>query len=135
LLQTGHIKLSNLNKKKIVYIVTPKGIFEKANHSYAYLSRTLKVFLEYQRRLTTIIQQQVDLGVTSFAVSGNGEIPELVEIALRGFSTPLDFRRISNGDALKDNEVLLDCRFNIRGENQGGVNILAALLNGKADYD
>ena len=34
LLQTGHIKVSNLNKKKVEYIVTPKGFFEKANHSY-----------------------------------------------------------------------------------------------------
>jgi DNA-binding MarR family transcriptional regulator len=135
LLQTGHIKVSNLNKKKVEYLVTPKGFFEKANHSYAYLSKTLKVFMEYQHRLTTILQGLVDQGTSAFAVLGAGEIAELVDIALRGLPTVVSFRRIREGESVGENEVLLDCRLKINGENATGISILATLLDGTQNYD
>ena len=130
LIQTGHIKISNLSSKKVEYILTPKGFMEKANHSYAYLSRTLKVFLEYQNHLLTIIDKRVKEGNTSFAVLGTGEIADLAIIALRNHPRPIAFRHVSLEEPRRDNEVILDCRVNGKESSTVGISVLSALLEG-----
>lgn len=118
------------------YIVTPKGFVEKANHSYAYLTKTLQVFLEYQRRLASIIQISVDQGTTEFAVLGTGETPELVEITLRRFSQKINFRRLNSGETNKENEVRLDCRLDAAAGEPTGIRVLSTLLEaGENNYE
>jgi DNA-binding MarR family transcriptional regulator len=133
LIETGHVKIANLNRKKVHYILTPKGFIERANFSYSYVSQILKVFLEYQKRLLVIVDDAVRQNQTLFAILGGGEIAELVEIALRNYPAKISFRRLIPGESAKDQEVVLDCRMNGEDPHIVGIHVLSALLQGKGN--
>jgi len=126
LIRTGHIKIAQLDKRKIEYNLTPKGMMEKAQRSYQYLSTTMKTFLEYRRRLEQLFERLGQDGHHDFAILGEGEIISLVEMGLMHSIPSARHRRIAEGEALLPDEVLLDCRLN--GVGDFGISMMAHLL-------
>ncbi len=133
LIETGHIKMSNLNSRKVEYVLTPKGLWEKANRTYAYLTRAVQTFKEYQSRIEQLVQ---DLArePRCFAIVGSGEIASLTEMALRKVAPQSPLRFLEPGESPAENEILLDCRLN--AENGGvGISILYKLLANGGRHD
>jgi predicted transcriptional regulator len=126
LIRTGHIKMAQLDKRKVEYNLTPKGMMEKAQRSYLYLSTTMKTFLEYRRRLEQLFHRLGQEGHRKFAILGEGEIVSLVEMGLAHAIPEATHRRMTNGEALTPGEVLLDCRLN--GVGEFGISMMAHLL-------
>jgi DNA-binding MarR family transcriptional regulator len=83
LITTGYIKASNLNQKKIEYILTPKGLAEKMARSYAYFVRAYRAFQESQSRVETLLNPLLKKGHRKFVIVGDGEIAKLVEMILK----------------------------------------------------
>lgn len=129
LVQTGYIKVSNLDKRKVEYLLTTKGIMEKATRTYRYLADTIKTFKTYQSRLQQIITELMQEGHNQFAVVGEGEIVSLMETVMRSFGTQIQFRHLPSGQNPKEGEIVLDCRLNGRTVGDYGVAILSRLLN------
>jgi len=127
LIQTGHIKASNLNSKKAEYLLTPKGVMEKTRHTYLYLSRTIRTYGECQKRFEQMIR---DLLITAsgFAIVGQGEIASLVEVAIRSVGSGIRYRFIAENDPTESGEVVLDCRLHGQG-GSFGIAVLSQLLN------
>ena len=126
LIHTGHIKISQMDKRKVEYNLTPKGMMEKARRSYLYLTTTMKTFLEYRRRLEQLFLRLGQEGHRQFAILGEGEIVLLVEMGLMHSIPEARHRRINEGDPLQTGEILLDCRLN--GETEFGVSVMTQLL-------
>jgi len=131
LIRTGHIKVAQMDKRKVQYNLTPKGMMEKASRSYQYISRTMKTFLEYRRRLEQLFQRLGQEGHRQFAILGEGEIIFLVEMGLANAIPGAAYRRIQNGEPLQSGETLLDCRLN--GEAEFGISVMSQLLKIKPD--
>lgn len=127
LIQTGHIKVSALNRRKLEYILTPKGLFEKTNRTTHYITRTLDTFSEYKRRIDALLDELIQSGHTSFALVGKGEVSSMVELFLTNKGPSLRYRTIQEGDDINEGEIVLDCR--LRNEMESvGVSILQRLL-------
>lgn len=132
LISTGHIKISNLNKKRVRYILTTKGLVEKTRQSYSYISNTIQVFRSYNNRLSRAVDGLIEKGHTQFVIQGKGEIAHLLELTLRMHPQRLHYRWLAKGEKANAKELVLDCRFKEDHEAPLGVVLMSELLTGSA---
>ena len=133
LIETGHIKVSSLNSKKFEYLLTPKGVMEKTRRTYLYLSRTIRTYAEYQKRLEQKIQE-LRPKADAFAILGHGEIGSLVEVAIRAAAPGVRYRFIKENDPIEPGEVALDCRWD-GYDGTFGISVLSQLLHSENKND
>lgn len=81
--KTGHLKIQSLSAKKVRYILTPKGIAEKSRRSFDYLKRTLRTYNTCLERIGQLVDEQAQAGQRRFIVVGEGDLAELVVVALQ----------------------------------------------------
>jgi DNA-binding MarR family transcriptional regulator len=130
LLQTGYIKAASLDRKKMEYILTPKGLAERMARSYQYLIRAYRMFHESQRRVEALVTPLLGAGRRKFVVLGSGEIAQLVQMTLqsKGGAGVQVTTLPQNGVQAAPDEIVLDCRL---GQEGGvlGVSVLEEILN------
>lgn len=51
LVKKGYIKIKNLTGKRIMYILTPKGMVEKARLTFNYMTRSFSYFKEIKNKI------------------------------------------------------------------------------------
>ncbi len=85
LIKTGYIKVKQLNRRKIQYILTPKGFAEKAKKSYNYTLKTIKLFKEIKSKIQQLILDFQQQGVKKFIIIGDNELTDIVEFAFKTF--------------------------------------------------
>jgi predicted transcriptional regulator len=101
LYKKGYIKIKNLPKNRIKYIITPKGFTEKARLTYNYMHRSINYFKEVRSRIEHTYSSMMKSGAKNILLWGDGEIVELCYISTRGL--PLKIigivadKRIENG--------------------------------------
>lgn len=101
LYKKGYIKVKNLPKNRIKYIITPKGFTEKARLTYSYMHRSINYFKEMRQKIEHTYSLMMTDGVKNILLWGDGEIAELCYISTRGL--PLKIvgvvadKRIENG--------------------------------------
>lgn len=101
LYKKGYIKVKNLPKNRIKYIITPKGFTEKARLTYSYMHRSINYFKDVRQKIEQTYALMLSSGVKNILLWGDGEIAELCYISTRGL--PLKIvgivgdRRIENG--------------------------------------
>ena len=130
LARTGHLKIHNLTAKKFRYMLTPKGIAEKSRRSYDYVKRTLRTYNTCLERIGQLIAEQAQAGRKRFVVVGEGDLAELVVVALQlRVAAGIRFERRTrlNGAAVGADACVLNC-----GEPRAadiGISVLSELLN------
>jgi DNA-binding MarR family transcriptional regulator len=101
LYKKGYIKIKNLPKNRIKYIITPKGFTEKARLTYSYMHRSINYFKEMRQKIEHTYSLMMTDGVRNILLWGDGEIAELCYISTRGL--PLNIigvvadTRVENG--------------------------------------
>jgi len=96
LIKKGYIKAKQLDRKKIQYLLTPKGFSEKAKKSYNFTVKTIGTFTAIREKLQQFITEECQKGAVEFAVSGSGELADIVEFALKNMpGQPVKFSRSS----------------------------------------
>ncbi len=106
LVRKGYVKVSRLNKKKVRYILTPKGMTEKTRKAYLSLQKTLALVRFLKSRVQEIAARHGD-GGRGIALAGAGEIRDIAELALREADRPC--RRIVGADEGRPGELVLVC--------------------------
>lgn len=129
LVKTGLIKVHMLDRNKINYILTPKGLSQRMVRSYQYFLRAFRTFNESQKRIDSLLDSLIAKGNRRFVVLGEGEVAGIIEMAVKARKDAnLSVRRAgAETHALGPDEVLLDCRF---GESKDavGISILEEIL-------
>ncbi len=101
LYKKGYIKIKNLPKNRIKYIITPKGFTEKARLTYNYMHRSVNYFKEVRSKIENTYTSMMSSGVKNILLWGDGEIAELCYISTRGLPLKIvgivSERRIENG--------------------------------------
>jgi hypothetical protein len=84
LVRKGYIKCVNVQPNRISYLITPRGIAEKARLTYEFMDYSLHLYGEVRQHLRTVLQQcaAADRRV---AIYGQGEAAELAYLSLREF--------------------------------------------------
>ena len=86
LISKGHIRIRQLNKRKVEYLLTPKGFSEKMYKSIKYTAKTLRSLGVVRERLAEILSEFLQMGDSDFYVVGNEDISALVGMVLRELS-------------------------------------------------
>ncbi len=82
LVRKGYIKCVNVQSNRISYLITPRGIAEKARLTYEFMDYSLHLYSEVRQRLRHALQEcaAADRRV---AIFGRGEAAELAYLSLK----------------------------------------------------
>lgn len=132
LIKRGYIKTKYLNKKKIQYMLTPKGFSEKAKKFYNYTVKTINGFKKMKLKMQDFIIKEYKNGQRKFVIYGNSELAELTEISIRDLDKEgivyirLNGCKIDLPDEMKDATVLLTEAYKLN--NVKGIDVIEILL-------
>jgi len=83
LIAKGYIRIRQLNKRKVEYILTPEGFSEKMRKSVKYTLKTIRSISLIKERLKEILAGLVNQGVCRFLVLGSSDLTSLIEVILK----------------------------------------------------
>jgi DNA-binding MarR family transcriptional regulator len=83
LVSKGYIRISQLNKKKVQYLLTPKGFTEKMNKSIKYTLKTINSLSLINNKLTAVLQKLIKDGHRHFVIVGESDLAHMVEAHLK----------------------------------------------------
>src|SRR3954453_2682026 len=84
LVRKGYIKCVNVQSNRISYLITPRGIAEKARLTYEFMDYSLHLYGEVRQHLRMVLQECAAAGRRG-AICGRGEAAELAYLSLREF--------------------------------------------------
>jgi DNA-binding MarR family transcriptional regulator len=91
LIKKGYIKVSTIPSNRIKYLLTPKGMTEKARLTYEYMDYSLFLYREARKTIREGLASLVERGVRRVAIYGTSEAAELAFLTLRdlGLEVPV----------------------------------------------
>jgi DNA-binding MarR family transcriptional regulator len=83
LVEKGFIRIRQLNKKKVEYLLTPKGFAEKMRKSVKYTLKTINSIGLIKDRLQTVVRKLYDQGERRFFILGRSDLVGLAAVAFQ----------------------------------------------------
>ncbi len=83
LYRKGYFKVTTMPRRRVKYLLTPKGVMEKSRLTLEYIDYSLGFFRQVRRDLKTRVQALREEGVREVALVGTGELAELAYLSLR----------------------------------------------------
>jgi predicted transcriptional regulator len=83
LVKKGHVKIVNLERKRLRYLITPKGIAEKARLTYEYVEYSLHLYRQIRTLVTRTISTMAASEGTAVVLYGTGEIAEIAFLLMQ----------------------------------------------------
>jgi DNA-binding MarR family transcriptional regulator len=130
LLAKGYIRIKQLNKKKVEYILTPKGFAEKMRKSVKYTLKTINSITLVKNRLLSLVKDVYDTGVRKFYVLGGDDLGGLIEMIMKeNFPHDYELVRVNEWPKNTDAAAVLICRENVTVPQNGvrTVNVIEEL--------
>src|SRR5476649_1727560 len=82
LVRKGYIKCVNLQANRISYLITPRGIAEKARLTYEFMDYSLHLYGVVRQHLREVLQECAD-AQRRVAIYGRGEAAEIAYLSLK----------------------------------------------------
>ncbi|MFQ5880852.1 MAG: winged helix-turn-helix transcriptional regulator [Candidatus Methylomirabilales bacterium] len=89
LVRKGYVKLINVKKNRLLYLITPQGIAEKARLTREYMAYSLQLYREARLSLRASLQDLRETGAKRVAIVGTGEAAELAYLSLQEMGAEL----------------------------------------------
>ncbi len=83
LITKGYLRIQQLNKKKVEYLLTPRGFSEKMRKSVRYTMKTVGSIGLIRQSISRLLKELYSEGVRKFYVTGNTDLSLLIEMAVR----------------------------------------------------
>ncbi len=135
LVSKGYIRIRQLNKKKVEYLLTPKGFAEKMRKSLKYTLKTIDSISLIKSKINILISQLYEEGERVFYLVGKSDLVTLVEIVIQeqNFRDCQCRRILDLAEDLKDGVILI-CMEKVDHKflNQRAINLIQELAKDKA---
>jgi hypothetical protein len=82
LMVKGYIKVSNVQPNRLSYLITPRGVAEKARLTYEFMDYSLHLYKEVRQHLREVLQECA-AAERRVAIYGRGEAAELAYLSLK----------------------------------------------------
>ena len=82
MIRKGFIKVVNVQPNRITYLITPRGITEKARLTYEFMDYSLHLYGEVRQHLRAALRDCAEAG-QRVAICGRGEAAELAYLSLK----------------------------------------------------
>jgi len=83
LVKKGFVKITAIPKKRIKYILTPRGAAEKTRLTYEFIQHSYKFYKEARQKLRFLYSDIEKQGVTRIVFYGAGDLAEIAYISLQ----------------------------------------------------
>jgi len=129
LIAKGYVKVKGLNRRKVQYILTPRGFAEKVKKTHGYLLRTIDTLKAIKEKIQDTALEYYEKGEKNFTILGKGELADIVEISLRDMGKKdLQYSRARTPQEVNSkNSIILLADKNIRKRNNRYLNILEVI--------
>lgn len=106
LVKKGYVKIVNLQRNRLRYLLTPRGLAEKARLTYEYLDYSLALYRHMRTLLTQTLSGILGAGGTQVVLYGTGELAEIAFLAMqqRGLNVVAVVDEPRNGQTLFMNQ-------------------------------
>ena len=84
LVRKGYIKCVNVQSNRLTYLITPRGIAEKARLTYEFMDYSLRLYSEVRQHLRQTLHECAASG-RRVAIFGRGEAAEIAYLSLKEF--------------------------------------------------
>jgi len=78
----GYFKITTIPKNRVKYILTPKGVAEKARLTYQYIQFSYKFYKGTRQRLNTLFKGLAGQGISRVVFYGSGDLAEIAYLSL-----------------------------------------------------
>lgn len=78
----GYVKTKRLERRRLLYLLTPSGIKEKSRLTLEFLQFSYQYMRDFRARILNTLDPHVKAGVKNVVLYGNGEMAELAYLAL-----------------------------------------------------
>jgi DNA-binding MarR family transcriptional regulator len=85
LVRKGYVKCVSVQRNRMRYLLTPRGVAEKTRLTYEYMEFSLQLYRETRQHLRSALQAVVRNGCQRVAIFGIGEPAELAYMSLKEF--------------------------------------------------
>ena len=111
LVAKGYIRIQQLNKKKVEYILTPQGFAEKMRKSVKYTVKTINSIGLIKNHLREIVRKLQSDGYSNFYILGESDFALLVDMIIQEiFGSNYKNAFISDPSQVQDGAMLLICK-------------------------
>jgi len=135
LITKGYIKAAQLNRKKIQYMLTPKGFSEKADKSYRFALKTITHFRMLKNNIQNLVNDRYKNGCDRFEVNGNGELADIIELAIRHLYNPKIIFTRKAGDSRHNRKAFLLVSSSDKSIPQESIDIISYLSESGLFYE
>jgi len=132
LIAKGYIKVKGLDRRRVQYILTPRGFAEKVKKTHLYLLRTIDTLKRLKEKIQDTVLEYYEKGERNFTILGRGELADVVEISLRDMGKrDMRYSRARTPQEVNSkNSIILVADRNLQKRNNRYVNILE-VISGK----
>src|SRR3989338_7549905 len=111
LIAKGYIRIEQLNKKKVEYLLTPKGFSEKMRKSVKYTLKTINSIGLIKNRLREIILELQKQGKKEFYIVGDSDLAVIVDMTIREiFAADCKITHIPDPTQAQKEGLILICK-------------------------
>jgi len=103
LARKGYVKIAAISRKRVRYILTPKGIAEKSRLTYEFIQYSLHFYNRALSNLQDLLNRLQKRGVKKVVLCGAGDLAEIASISLKA----TDIKLTGIMDDLREGEKCL----------------------------
>jgi len=81
LIKKGYVKVTRMQRRRLRYLLTPKGIAEKARLTAAFLQASMHWYRETRQASKAYLQQVKQAGYTAVCIEGDGDLAEIIYLS------------------------------------------------------
>jgi len=94
----GYIRARQLNRKKIEYLLTPRGIAQKTQRGFHYVLKTIESFHIIREEIRSIMKSQSNEETRQVTVIGEGNFADFAWLVIKDYrSDKLNMTRVAFG--------------------------------------
>ncbi len=82
LIKKGFLKIRRINKRRILYYLTPKALLQRSVRTYNYIERTIKDVIEIKKKIQDMVLHKINNNYDRVDIIGNNEIAEIARWAV-----------------------------------------------------
>ncbi len=81
LVNKGYVKVTQMQRRRLRYLLTPKGLSEKARLTTAFMQASFHWYRETRRASLKFLQQIKQAGYDTVCIEGDGDLAEIVYLS------------------------------------------------------
>lgn len=131
MIKEGFIKIESIPANRVVYMLTPKGMMEKANKTYKYIKHHYRMIEETKEKLKKVLSQLIEENKNIHVILDEEEISQLVKIVIEEMEIKEKVVLIDNEEEVYQADLLVilnrvDYEKHV-GENGKVINLMEKL--------